>query len=154
MAAITMSGKKRQRPEPEMNVTPLVDVTLVLLIIMMVVAPSINEGEHIDLPTVNLPDDKPKDEDPIEITVASNGVLVVEDERLEEAQLKPRLEQLHREDAARAVRLKCDQTIAYGDMRDKFTMLQDLGFRGVQLKVVKKKKPGEGGGEAAATPAR
>jgi biopolymer transport protein ExbD len=133
-----------------MNVTPLVDVTLVLLIIMMVVAPSISEGEHIELPTVDQPDDKPKDEDPIEITVAANGVLVVEDERVEEGQLKPRLEQLHREDASRAVRLKCDQSLAYRDMRDKFTLLQDIGFRGVQLKVMAKKQEPGATGEASA----
>jgi biopolymer transport protein TolR len=111
----------------------------------MVVAPSINEGEHIELPSINQPDDKAKDENPIEVTVAANGTLVVEDERIDEGQLKSRLEQLHQEDAARAVRLKCDQTLAYGDMREKFSLLQDIGFRGVQLKVVRKKQPGEGG---------
>ena len=71
--AASLSGKKKQQPEPEMNVTPLVDVTLVLLIIMMVVAPSINEGERIELPAIELPDKKPKDDDPIEVTVAAKG---------------------------------------------------------------------------------
>lgn len=142
-ASSSHAKTKRQQPEPEMNVTPLVDVTLVLLIIMMVIAPSINEGEHIELPSINLPDEKPKD-DPIEVTVAANGVLVVEDERVAPDQLRLRLEQLHRDDAERTVRLKCDRTLPYGQMREKFTLLQDVGFRGVQLKVVEKKKPGDG----------
>jgi biopolymer transport protein TolR len=145
-APTTLKSTKRRQPEPEMNVTPLVDVTLVLLIIMMVVAPSISEGEQIELPVIEQPDQKPKDEDPIEVTVAANGVLVVEDERVEDAQLRPRLEQLHREDASRSVRLKCDQSLAYGEMRNKFTLLQDIGFHGVQLKVMAKKEPGESGG--------
>ncbi len=143
---VTLTSAKRRQPEPEMNVTPLVDVTLVLLIIMMVVAPSISEGEHIELPVIEQPDQKPKDENPIEITVAANGVLVVEDERVDQLDLRPRLEQLHRQDASRAVRLKCDQSLAYGEMRDKFTLLQDIGFRGVQLKVVAKKEAGESDG--------
>ena len=134
-----MKKRKRQLPEPEMNVTPLVDVTLVLLIIMMVVAPSINEGEHIELPTVQQPDKKAKDENPIEVTVAANGVLVVEEERISPDDLKPRLQALHEANAARAVRLKCDQSLSYGEMRQKFTLLQEVGFRGVQLKVMAEK---------------
>lgn len=144
-ASLAASGKKRQQPEPEMNVTPLVDVTLVLLIIMMVVAPSINEGERIDLPAIIQPDDKPKDDDPIEVTVATNGILVLEEERVTPEVLKPKLVQLHKEDDQRAVRLKVDSAVPYKDIREKFALLQEIGFRGVQLKVVEKKKPGEGG---------
>ncbi len=88
MATATHSAKKRQHGTPDINITPLVDVVLVLLIIFMVVAPAINEGAAIELPKVLTPDEKPRDIDPIEVLIAEDGTIMVEEKRIQLAELK------------------------------------------------------------------
>lgn len=139
-SARTPQKRTRQQPSPDMNVTPLVDVTLVLLIIMMVVAPSINEGEQLQLPRVMLPDEEQKDDRPIELTVAANGALVLEKERIAPDQLLPRLRGLHDQSDDRQLRLQTDSAVPYREVRDKLVLLQQIGFRGVQLKVEQQKE--------------
>jgi len=132
------SNKKRQ-PEPEMNVTPLVDVVLVLLIIFMVIAPALNEGEHIELPSIFQPDPKPKDLNPIDIGMAYGGNYLVDKEAIPEAQLRSRLVKLHAEDPKRNVMLKTDERVPYRKVRENLAMLQKIGFPGVSLKVMERK---------------
>ena len=141
-AALPQSNKKRQ-PEPDINVTPLVDVVLVLLIIFMVIAPAINEGEQLELPTIAKPDAKPKDMNPIDVTMALNGVVVVEDERIPRSELRGKLVTLHQSDPERALLLKTDAALPYKQVRETFGMLQGLGFKGVSLKVLERKTDGD-----------
>ncbi|MCC6899687.1 MAG: biopolymer transporter ExbD [Polyangiaceae bacterium] len=133
-----------QRPEPEINVTPLVDVVLVLLIIFMVIAPAINEGEHVELPAIFQPDAKPKDMNPIDVTIALSGTVVVDKEKIDPGTLKARLAELHAKDPERALLLKADSAAPYGKVRETFNLLQGLGFKGISLKVTERKKPGQG----------
>jgi biopolymer transport protein ExbD/biopolymer transport protein TolR len=136
-------GKRRnQQPEPEINVTPLVDVVLVLLIIFMVIAPAIAEGEHVELPKIVQPDPKQKDMEPIEVTMAANGILVLDKERIQPAALKERLRQLHAKDPTRVLLLKSDETIPYKNVRETFAQIQTIGFKGVSLKVLERKNAG------------
>ena len=125
----------RKSPDPEMNVTPLVDVVLVLLIIFMVVAPALQEGEAVTLPEITKPDPKAKDSNPIEVTLALGGRVAVEDERMPMEKMWTKLEKLHKEKPERKLRLKTDTRIKYGIVRDTFARLQDMGFKGVSLKV-------------------
>jgi biopolymer transport protein TolR len=129
--------RSRRLPEPDMNVTPLVDVTLVLLIIFMVLAPAINEGEQVELPKVQAVDERPRDLNPVEITVAGD-VVVLDKERIDPGQLEGRLRDLHRADPERQVMLKTDSTVPYEKVRAHFALLRDVGFRGVQLKVLQR----------------
>ena len=77
-------GKKRRKhkklnapaPTPDINVTPLVDIVLVLLIIFMVVTPALAQGEATQLPVAAKIDKVPKDVDPIKLIMAANGVLL------------------------------------------------------------------------------
>src|SRR6478609_5639630 len=80
----------------EINITPLVDVVLVLLIIFMVVTPQLEAGESVDLPGVFNADAKAKSKlDPITVTYSSSGKYFIEKEPLQEHELLPRLEREH-----------------------------------------------------------
>lgn len=141
----TISSGKVKGATPEINITPLVDVVLVLLIIFMVVTPAINEGAQIDLPKVLSPDPKAKYVNPIEVTVAPDGTTVLDKETIKLSQLKPKLIALHEKDAERALMLKSDQRMTWGKIRSLFFDLQDIGFKGVLLKVEEKKGATPGG---------
>jgi biopolymer transport protein TolR len=135
------SSKKRQ-PEPEINVTPLVDVVLVLLIIFMVIAPALNEGEHIELPSIFQPDPKPKDLNPVDMAMVYGGRYLVNKEEVSEAELKAKLSELYLLDPERHVMLKTDERIPYRKVRETLSLLQKAGFPGVSLKVMERKAAG------------
>jgi biopolymer transport protein TolR len=143
----TLSASKSKGATPEINITPLVDVVLVLLIIFMVVTPALNEGANIDLPKVLTPDAKQKDMHPIEVTIAPDGTTVVEKQNISPRDLKRTLVALHEKDPTRSLMLKSDQGMKWGKMRNAFVDLQDIGFKGVLLKVIAKKTPGQAGGD-------
>jgi biopolymer transport protein TolR len=143
MAISLASRASGNRPAPDINVTPLVDVVLVLLIIFMVITPALVEGEHIELPVINQPDPKPRDMNPIEVTLANNGAIILEEERVDLPTLKTKVAELHAADPKRNLLLKADGGIPYKTLRETFGSLQGMGFKGVSLKVVERKKPGE-----------
>jgi biopolymer transport protein TolR len=150
MGAALSGGQKSKGASPDINITPLVDVVLVLLIIFMVVTPALNEGAQIELPKVMSPDPKTKYVNPIEVTIAPDGTTVLEKETIQLKQLKPKLVALHAKEPERALMLKSDQGMKYGKMRDAFFDLQDIGFKGVLLKVTEKKTAGDkAGGDGA-----
>jgi biopolymer transport protein TolR len=144
-AAIGTTKATKGGATPEINITPLVDVVLVLLIIFMVVTPALNEGAQIELPRVVTPDPKTKYINPIEVTIAPDGTTVVGKETIELSQLKRTLIELHAKDGDRALMLKSDQGMRWGKMREAFFDLQDIGFKGVLLKVTEKKGPAPAG---------
>ena len=135
-----------------MNVTPLVDVVLVLLIIFMVVAPELEHGVRVDLPGVGHPDPgvDTGDEKNITLTVGADGSIFLEDERVVTADLAAKLEALKKTDPTRRVRLKGDERRPYGEMRDLFKQVQTAGFTGVKLLVGA--RDASGAGAARATP--
>ncbi len=137
-------SRSNKQPEPEINVTPLVDVVLVLLIIFMVIAPALNEGEHIELPSVMKADPKPKDLNPIDVTVALNGKVIVDKEPITQAEMESTLRRLHEADPERKLLLNTDERLPYESVRKNFAMLQKIGFKGISLKVLEAKKAGDG----------
>ena len=141
----TLTATKSKGATPEINITPLVDVVLVLLIIFMVVTPALNEGAQIELPKVLTPDVKQRDMHPIEVTIAPDGTTVVDKQNIAPKDLKRTLLALHEKDATRALMLKSDQSMKWGKMRSALLDLQDIGWKGVLLKVVAKKVPGQPG---------
>ena len=135
-----MSRKRRKfaAPVPEINVTPLVDVVLVLLIIFMVIAPALNEGARVDLPAIFQPDSDAKDLSPIEVTIAAQGELLLDRRSIRPRDLSERLKRMHKVDPNRHVMLKSDENIPYKRVRETFATIQDIGFRGVSLKVIQR----------------
>ncbi|HVJ19740.1 MAG TPA: biopolymer transporter ExbD [Polyangiaceae bacterium] len=134
------AAANRQQPSPDINITPLVDVCLVLLIIFMVVAPSIQEGAAVELPKVMAPDPKTRDVNAIDLTIALDGTVVLEKETIKANQLVPKLTALHHKELDRQIIIKLDQNMGYKKVRDLFKQVQDIGFKGVLLKVAERKK--------------
>lgn len=135
------SPKFGKQPEPDINITPLVDVVLVLLIIFMVVAPALN-NDLVRLPEIAQADPKPKDEDAVELTLAADGSTVLEQKKVDTAALTAELKQIREAKADRQLMIKTDVGVPYERVRTTLALLQELGFKGVSLKVEEKAKDG------------
>lgn len=123
---------------PEINVTPLVDVVLVLLIIFMVIAPQMEAGERVELPGISNVDEKSKLE-AYTLTVTATGRYLLEKEVVEESALSQALAASHERDPERRLVLKADRGVLYAKMRGLFSHAQQIGFKGVSLMVDEKK---------------
>ncbi|WP_394849217.1 biopolymer transporter ExbD [Pendulispora brunnea] len=131
-------------PQPEINVTPLVDVVLVLLIIFMVIAPALEHGERVELPAIVRPDPKSKlKQEPITVSIAASGKIFLEKDMVDRDTLGAKLDELHEKDAERRVVLKGDSSLNYGEARAVFAMVEKTGFGGCSLMVSKKGKEDE-----------
>jgi len=133
------SSSEEKGIKPDMNITPLVDVVLVLLIIFMVIQPALEHGERVELPGITKPDKTPKTKlDPITVTIGGSGTLYFEKEKIEIDGLKNRLRQAHDESPDRRVVLKGDASLPYKKVRDIFVTTQEAGFAGIALMVQKR----------------
>jgi biopolymer transport protein TolR len=126
-----------RRPDPakpDINVTPLVDVVLVLLIIFMVIIPQMEAGAAVNLPGVQHPDEKTETKSkPITVSVSASGKLFLEKQLVTREQLIAGLTQIHAAAPSRRVILKGDRAASYGHVRQIFKDCQAVGFPGVSL---------------------
>jgi biopolymer transport protein TolR len=137
MGADLPSEPRRKRgAKPEINITPLVDVVLVLLIIFMVVTSQMEAGMSVALPAVAKPDAATSSAEPTTITLARNGKLYLEKDEVEYDALVARLQALHAARPDAVVVLKADVGLEYGKVRSMFKTCQDLGFAGAALQVL------------------
>jgi biopolymer transport protein TolR len=105
---------KTHRPMSEINVTPFVDVMLVLLIIFMVTAPMMEQGLEVDLPNTNTENIRVKDQ-PLVITVKRDGKIhLAESGAFELDELEGKLDAILDADATREVFLRADERVPYG----------------------------------------
>ena len=133
----------RRAPMAEINVTPFVDVMLVLLIIFMVTAPLLNTGVPIELPEsrANPLDQK---EEPIEIAIDKDGIIFVDGDALPQDRLIARLEQIAASQDAenpRQILLRGDRSINYGQMMVVMGELNRVGLNSVSLVTQGSSKP-------------
>jgi biopolymer transport protein TolR len=136
MAWLPSTVSKRTRPRPIMNVTPLVDVVLVLLIIFMVVIPAMDQAVEVQIPGIVNVDEKADEKaKPFILTVTDKGECWLEDEAIPAAQLERRLRQASRREPQRKLVLKGDVGLAYGHARRVYRVVQEVGFPGVSLRV-------------------
>jgi biopolymer transport protein TolR len=141
--ALNVSAKSSRRQlEPSINVTPLVDVMLVLLIIFMVITPTLAEGADIDLPSIFSVDKTPKELEPIDVALLKNGTMMLDKQPIDAGQLEARLRDLHAKDPTRRAMLKADSAVPYKRIRETFALLQQIGFHGVALRVFQRNAPG------------
>ena len=142
MGAALSTTKCLEQPSPEINITPLVDVCLVLLIIFMVIAPALSEGAMLELPKAVTADQKSKEVNPFELAVGVDGSIVLDKQKVDPANLKAKVTELHTQDPKRALMLKMDHQVPYKKVREMFALVADVGFRGILLKVNDKKEGG------------
>jgi biopolymer transport protein ExbD len=129
----------------DINVTPLVDVMLVLLIIMMVVAPMLNQGVPLTLPEANNSAPKPDTSDQTVVSVDSSGYFYVNAMGpVPKDDVPKRLQDLIEQKGTKLVFLKGDQDASYGAIMDMMDALRKAQIDSVALITERKKKP-EGG---------
>jgi biopolymer transport protein TolR len=135
--------KRPSSPAPEINITPLVDVVLVLLIIFMVIAPALEHGERVELPGVAHTDKSAKGKlDPITITIGASNSIFWEKENIVAAALPARLAAAYAQDQSRRIVLKGDSALPYERVREVFAMVQEQGITACSLVVQKKRGAG------------
>ena len=131
-----VSGRKSRRaPMAEINVTPLVDVMLVLLIIFMVTAPLMTSGVEVDLPESKA-EALQQEQDPISISIDPAGAIFVNDEPVAPDALGGRLQQIAEasdEQGGPRIYLRADQSLNYGRVIAVMGELNRVGLRRVAL---------------------
>ena len=116
----------------EINVTPFVDVMLVLLIVFMVTAPLLTVGIKVDLPKVKataLTDMK----DPIEITVKIDGEVYIGESKVEVENLIPRLNAITEQNTEARIYIRGDRVVAYGRIMEIMSIINSAGYIKVAL---------------------
>ncbi|MEZ4403581.1 MAG: biopolymer transporter ExbD [Kofleriaceae bacterium] len=133
--------RRPERAKPDINVTPLVDVVLVLLIIFMVVIPQMEAGATVNVPGAANPDPKNDvNHPPITLSVTAGGKLYLEKRVVTRDELIPLLRQSRAAAPKSKLVLKGDRAVSYGVMRSLFRECQGIGFPGVSLQVGDKSK--------------
>ena len=117
----------------EINVTPFVDVMLVLLIVFMVTAPLLTVSIPVELPKTEAKQSAAETE-PLAITVLANGAVYLQETRVESLDaLVPQLRAISREGYDRQIYIRGDQNTPYGAMADVLARVSAGGFRKIQL---------------------
>jgi biopolymer transport protein TolR len=122
----------RYRPMSEINVTPLVDVMLVLLVVFMVAAPLLTVGVPVDLPqTAAPPITEPKE--PLVISIDGTGQIFIQDTKIPTEALAPRLEAITDNNPDALLYVRADKSIDYGRVLEVMSLVSAAGFRKVSL---------------------
>jgi biopolymer transport protein TolR len=135
--------RRPERARPDINVTPLVDVVLVLLIIFMVVIPQMQAGANVTVPGIAHPDQTSDlKHPPITLSVTATGSLFVEKRAVARAELLGVLRDSHTRQPGSKLVLKGDRTAPYGLLREIFKEAHGVGFPGISLQVGDLRKAG------------
>ena len=126
------TGGRRHRPMGEINVTPFVDVMLVLLIVFMVTAPLLTVGVEVDLPktkagAINA------DAAPLVVSIKSDGSLYLQETVVEPEALIPRLKAISNANPDVRIFVRGDRAVSYGEVLSVMGRIQSAGFEKVAL---------------------
>jgi len=123
----------------EINITPFVDVMLVLLIIFMVTAPLLVVGVPVDLPQTGAKT-LPQDDKPLAVTIDASGKLFLQETELPEGALIARIQAIAENNKEVRIYVRADQTVAYGQVMQVMGALNGAGFSHVALVTAPLKK--------------
>ena len=127
-------GRSRAyRAMSEINVTPFVDVMLVLLVVFMITAPLLTAGVPIDLPKAEAKAVHDEDNKPLEITLTKEGGLYIGETAVKRDRLIQLLQSMTNDDPERRIFLRSDQALSYGHVMDVLGALNGAGFRKIAL---------------------
>ena len=127
----------------DINVTPLVDVCLVLLIIFMVVTPMLQKGVPVNLPVTEDPEKTPDTDKQLQISVKADGTVYLGSLPVLKQQMQSELEKIHERTPDREIAVKGDKLVKYGAVLDALKACREVGFNNVGL-IAQPKKSGQG----------
>ena len=126
-------GRGRAQPMAEINITPFVDVMLVLLIIFMVAAPLMTVGVPVELPQTAAQALPMDEEEPLTVTVTGEGAIMIQTTEVPEAELVPRLAAIAAERTSTRIYLRADGANAWEKVAQVMGALNAGGFSDIGL---------------------
>jgi biopolymer transport protein ExbD len=133
-----MAAGSNRGVKSEINVTPLVDVCLVLLIIFMVITPMLQRGKEVHLPKAMKVDPESKS-DPVIISVTADKSMYIESDRYDEEGFLAALQKKLISDPGKRLLLKGDQSLTFDDVRKVMALSQKAGAKSIALGVEEQK---------------
>ena len=124
--------RKRIRPMSEINVTPFVDVMLVLLIVFMVTAPLLTVGVPVDLPKTRA-QALSQDREPLSVTVRKNGRIYLQNSVVPEDDLVPKLTAIATNGYDQRIFVRGDKSVDYGRVMEVMALISAAGFTHIGL---------------------
>jgi biopolymer transport protein ExbD len=128
-----MQPVKPARVQSEINVTPLVDVVLVLLIIFMVITPQLQSGPGVQLPATDRPPKKPANGRQILVAIEQSGKIWVEDAPVSAEQFPGSIARAAEERADWQVVIRGDARLTFGEVKQAMLVVEAAGFHDVGL---------------------
>ncbi|MBN8521431.1 MAG: protein TolR [Alphaproteobacteria bacterium] len=126
-------GRSSHRPMSDINVTPFVDVMLVLLVVFMVAAPLLTAGVPIDLPDSGAKSLNDEDNKPLEVSLSKDGNLFVGETEVKRDRLISLLSSMTNNDPERRIYIRADKTMDYGQVMEILGDINGAGFKKVAL---------------------
>jgi biopolymer transport protein TolR len=131
----------------DINVTPLVDVMLVLLIIMMLVAPMLQQGVSVRLPTASNTVDKPESQDQTVVAIAANKSVYLNAKPLQGGELATKINEVLENKKEKIVLIKADEDVEYAAVMETMDQLRQAGIEDIGLVTERKKTGSATGGQ-------
>ena len=130
----------------DINVTPLVDVMLVLLIIMMLITPMLNQGVAMHLPKASNTVDKPTTQDNTVVAVSKDGSLYVNSKPVTEAEMTTKITEALENKKDKVVFINADEEALYSSVMAAMDSLHQAGVEDIAL-ITERRREGGGGGQ-------
>ena len=125
-------GRRRRAPMSEINVTPFVDVMLVLLVIFMITAPLLTVGVEVDLPETDSPP-LAGDDEPLSVTIIRDGTIFLQETEVSVGDLIPKLKAITERRPDVRIFIRGDREIDYGRVMEVMGALNAAGFNNLAL---------------------